>query len=65
MQSNDNWTKSIILQCVLYFTLAKMEGKSRLEAVTSFLQSNFKYQFSDNLTVGMVYAMAAAGGYPE
>lgn len=54
------------LQAILYFVLAKIDGKTRLEAITSFCDGELcRTMFNDNLTVGMVYGLAEAGGYHD
>lgn len=58
--------ESVKFQAILYFVLAKIDGKTRLEAIQGFLDGelNRRY-FNDRLTVGMVYGLAEAGGYRD
>lgn len=55
--------KPLALQAILYFVLAKMNGKTRSEAVADFIGSPMCREFGENLTVGNVYGLAEAGGY--
>ncbi len=55
--------KPLALQSILFFVMAKMAGKTRLEAVTEFVNSPMCAAFGENLTVGNVYGLAKAGGY--
>jgi hypothetical protein len=55
--------KSLALQAILFFVMARAEGKSRSEAVSEFVESELCRAFGDTLTVGNVYGLAEAGGY--
>lgn len=55
--------KPLALQAILYFVMAKAEGKTRSEAVNAFIGSPMCLAFGDKLTVGNVYGLAEAGGY--
>ncbi len=57
--------KPLALQAILYFTMAKMEGRTRSEAVAAFIGSEMCKAFGDALTVGNVYGLAEAAGYTD
>jgi hypothetical protein len=57
--------KPLALQAILFFMLAKGDGKTRSEAVAEFIGSPMCRDFGDGLTVGNVYGLAEAGGYRE
>ena len=57
--------KPLALQAILYFTMAKSEGKTRSEAVADFVRSDLCKAFGENFTVGNVYGLAEAAGYCE
>lgn len=57
--------KPLALQAILYFVMAKMDGKTRSEAVLAFVHSEICKEFGKDLTVANVYGLASAGGYIE
>ncbi len=58
-----SYQESIGLQSILFFMIAHIEGKTRLEAITKFTKTELCRLFGDTLTVGAVYEMATIGGY--
>lgn len=57
--------KPLALQAILYFTMAKADGKTRSEAVEEFVGSEMCLAFGEKFTVGNVYGLAEAAGYTE
>ena len=55
--------KPLAVQAVLYFLMARMDGKTQLEAITDFIGSRLCQEFGENLTLANVYGLAAAAGY--
>lgn len=51
------------MQAALFFALAKMAGHSREDAVNAFICGELCKLGGDELTVGIVYGFAEAGGY--
>ena len=66
MDEQANHKQNVKLQAIIYFVLAKIEGKTRLEAIQAFCDGELcRTMFNDRLTVGMVYGLAQAGGYSD
>jgi len=58
-----DYAKPLALQAVLYFLMARLDGKTRPEAIADFIGSKLCQEFGENLTVANVYGLAAAAGY--
>ncbi len=59
---SDN-AKSLALQAILYFLMARNAGKTRYEAICEFSGSPSSLAFGKDLTVANVYGLAEAAGY--
>lgn len=57
--------KPLALQAILFFVMAKADGKTRLQAITEFCDGEVCRAFGDTLTVGNVYGLAFAAGYTD
>ncbi len=55
--------KSLALQAILYFLMARNDGKTRYEAISEFCGSELSMAFGSDLTVANVYGLATAAGY--
>lgn len=55
--------RSLMLQAILYFTMAKMGGFSREDAVKAFCDSDMCRSFGEHIAGAHVDDFASAGGY--
>jgi hypothetical protein len=55
--------RPLALQAILYFFMARTDGKSRAEAEAEFIGSELCRAFGDGLTLNNVDGLAAAAGY--